>query len=72
MFRYIDDVLSLNNSKLCDFVYRIYPTVLEIKDTTNTVWSASYLDIYLEIVKNEILRQNRWFQFSHYELSIYM
>ena len=47
MFRYIDDVLSLNNSKLCDFVYRIYPTVLEIKDTTNTDRSASYLDLHL-------------------------
>jgi len=32
-FCYIDDVLSLNNSNLSNFVDRIYPTELEIKDT---------------------------------------
>jgi hypothetical protein len=31
-----DDVLSLNNSKLGDFVDRIYPIELKIKDTTDT------------------------------------
>jgi hypothetical protein len=30
---YIDDVLSLNNSKFGDFVDRIYPIELETKDT---------------------------------------
>ena len=48
-FRYIDDVLSLNNSKFGDYVGRIYPIELEIKDTTDTVKSASYLDLHLEI-----------------------
>ena len=48
-FRYIDDVLSLNNSRLGDFVDRIYPIELEIKDTTNTDRSASYLDLHLDI-----------------------
>ena len=48
-FRYIDDVLSLNNPKFSDFVDRIYPYELEIKDTTDTTKSASYLDLYLEI-----------------------
>jgi hypothetical protein len=33
-FRYIDNVLSLNNSRFGDFVERIYPIELEIKDTT--------------------------------------
>jgi hypothetical protein len=33
MFHYIDDVLSLNNSRFGDFVDRIYPIELEIKDT---------------------------------------
>ena len=31
-FRYIDDVLSLNNSRFGDFVDHIYPIELEIKD----------------------------------------
>ena len=48
-FRYIDDVLSLNNSRFGDFVDRIYPIKLEIKDTTDTDRSASYLDLHLDI-----------------------
>ena len=48
-FRYIDDVLSLNNSKFDDYKKRIYPIKLEIKDTTDTVKSAPYLDLHLEI-----------------------
>ena len=34
-FHYIDDGLSLNNSGFGDFVDRIYPIELEIKDTTH-------------------------------------
>jgi hypothetical protein len=49
MFRYIDDVLSLNNSRLGDFVHRVYPIELEMKDTTHTDRSASYLDMQLAI-----------------------
>ena len=48
-FRYIDDVFSLNNSRFVDFVDRIYPIELEIKDTTDTDRSASYLDLHLDI-----------------------
>ena len=47
-FRYIADVLSLNNSRFGDFVDRIYTIELEIKDTTYTDRSASYLDLRLE------------------------
>jgi hypothetical protein len=48
-FRYIDDVPSLNNSRFGDFVDHIYPIELEIKDTTDTDTSASYLDLHLEM-----------------------
>ena len=48
-FRYTDDVLSLNNSRFGEFVYRIYPIEIEIKDTTDTDRSASYLDLHLKI-----------------------
>jgi hypothetical protein len=47
---YIDDVLSLNNSRFGNFVDRIYPIELEIKDTTDT---ASIIVIL--IGRNEIL-----------------
>jgi hypothetical protein len=36
IFRYIDDVLSLNNSRFGDCVDRIYPIELEIKNTPDT------------------------------------
>jgi hypothetical protein len=49
MFRYIHDVLSLNNSKIGDFDDRIYPIELEINDTTDTDRSASYLELHIEI-----------------------
>ena len=41
MFRYIDDVLSLNNSRFGVFVDHTYPIEVEIKDTTDTDRSAS-------------------------------
>ena len=40
---------SLSNSKLGDFIVRIYPVELEIKKTTDKDGSASYLDLHLEI-----------------------
>ena len=49
-----DDVLSLNNSKLSDFVDRIYPIELKIKDTT--AQSTSYLDLHLEIDSQDRFR----------------
>ena len=57
--------LSLNNYRFGDFVDRIYCTELEIPwpTTGNRRWGA---------VKNEILRQKRWFQFPHCEPSIYL
>jgi len=56
MFRYIDDVLSLNNSRFGDFIDRICPIELEIKDTTDTDKSASYLGLQLEIDSEGRLR----------------
>ena len=55
-FRYIDDVLSLYNSRFGDFVDHIYPIELEIKDTTDTDRSASYLDLHLEIYSEGQIR----------------
>ena len=46
-YRYIDDVLSINNPKFADYLNRIYPSELEVKETTETNNSASYLDILL-------------------------
>ena len=51
-FRYIDDVISLNNSRFDEYVDSIYPIELEIKDTTVTAKSASCLDLLLNINLN--------------------
>ena len=56
-FRYIDDVLSLNNSRFGDFVDCIHPIEFEVKDTTNTDRSASYLDLHLDIDSEGRLRK---------------
>jgi hypothetical protein len=55
---YIDDVLSLNNSRFGDFVDLINPIELEIKDTIDTTRSPSYLDLHLEIDSEDRLRTN--------------
>jgi hypothetical protein len=47
-YRYIADVLSINNSKFAEFLPLIYPPELEVKETTATGLSASCLDLYLE------------------------
>ena len=56
MFRYIDGLLSLNNSRFGDFVDHIYPIELEIKDTTDTDKSAAYLKLHLDIDSEGWLR----------------
>jgi hypothetical protein len=48
-FRYIDDVLSLNNYWLGDYLHNIYPNELEVKGTTDTQSNDSYLDLHIEI-----------------------
>ena len=47
-FRYIDDVLSLNNPKFNYYIDVMYPEELEIKDTTDSPKWANYLDLRLE------------------------
>ena len=42
-------LLSLNNKGFGDHLQRIYPSELEIKETTDSNKSASFLDLFLEI-----------------------
>ena len=55
-FRYIDDAISLNNSRFGDFVDCIYLIDLETKDTIDTDRSASCLDLHIEIDSEGWLR----------------
>ena len=45
-YRYIDDVLSINNSRFAEFLPLIYPP------ETTSASSASFLDLYLEFDDN--------------------
>jgi hypothetical protein len=57
-YSYIDNVLSLNDSRFGDYLHRIYPNELEVKDTTDTQKSASHLDLPIEI-DNEARLKNK-------------
>ena len=48
-YRYIDDVLSINNPEFENYLGQMYPVELEIKGTTERNPSASYLDLLLSI-----------------------
>ena len=53
-FRYIDDVLSLNNDEFHNHLHAIYPPELEIKETTESPVSASYLDLFLTLYNGKL------------------
>jgi hypothetical protein len=46
-FRYINEVLSINNDQFHSYVDSIYLSELEIKDTKESSTLASYLDVLL-------------------------
>ena len=74
---FIDDILSLNNSKFCDFLDHIYPIELEISDNTDASWSTSYLNIHFDIyiegrLRTQLYDKRKAFNFPIWELSIYM
>ena len=51
-YRYIDDVLSINNPEFENYLGQMYPVELEIKDTTESNTSAFYLDLLLSIERD--------------------
>ena len=55
-YRYIDDVLSINNPKFGNYVVDIFPAELEIKDTTDADHRASYLDLDLSYGRDKRLQ----------------
>jgi hypothetical protein len=75
-FRYIDDVLSIDNNQFHSYVDSICPNELDIKDTTESSTSASYLDILLNIDADGKLRTQLYdkqddFQFCLCQFPIY-
>ena len=48
-YSYIDDVFSINNSEFENYLGQMCPAELESKETTESITSASYLDLLLSI-----------------------
>ena len=74
-YRYIDDVLSINNPEFENYLGQMYPVELEIKDTTESNTSASYLDLLLSIGRGGQLHTSIYdkrddFQFPHHKFSV--
>ena len=55
-YKYIDDVLYINNPEFENYLDQMYPAELQIKDTTTSTTSASYLDLLLSIGRHGQLR----------------
>jgi hypothetical protein len=69
-FRYIDDVLSIDNHNFHNYVHLIYPDKSEIKDTTESDKSASYLDSLLKIDSNGRLTTSQYDKRDDFEFAI--
>ena len=55
-YRYIDDVLSIHNPDFENYLGQMYPPELEIKDTTESNTSSSFLDLLLSMGRDGQLR----------------
>jgi len=68
--RYIDDILSINNPRSAEFLPLIYPPKLEIKETTDTASSASFLDLCLEFADSGQLSSKMYAKRDDFNLKI--
>jgi hypothetical protein len=69
-FRYIDDVQSIKNQHFHNYFNLIYSDELEIKDTTESHQSASYLDILLNIDSSDILTTTLYDKRDEFDFAI--
>ena len=74
-YRYIDDVLSINNPDFENYLCQMYPPELEIKDTTESNTSASFLDLLLLIGRDGQLHTSLFdkrddFSLPYYKFSV--
>ena len=51
--RYIDDLLTLNNTRFQEEIPNIYPVELVLKRTTESLCELSYLDICIRIIDHK-------------------
>ena len=70
-YRYIDDVLSINNPDFENYLGQMYSSELEIKDTTESNTSASYLYLLLSIESDGQLRNSLYDKRDDSNFNIY-
>ena len=75
-FRYIDDLLCVNNDNFNKHINEIYPSELILKNTTTTLSETSYLDTTLNIgegngtVRISVYDKKGRLQLQDFELSV--
>ena len=72
-YRYIDDVLSINSPEFDNYLGKMYPAELEIKDTTESTTSVSYLDLLMSIWRDGQLYTSiydKWNDFNFHTTNI--
>ena len=53
-FRYLDDILNINNVYFDNTVSQIYPSELQLKEAYSSYTTATFLDLHLSI-SNDIV-----------------
>ena len=69
-YRYIDEVLSINNQEFENYLGQMYPVELEIKDTTESNTSASYLDLLLSLGRDGQLHTSIYDKHDYFNFHI--
>ena len=69
-FRYIDDLITVQNKYIKDAVKDIYPPTLELKETTDSPDGTSYLDLYLFKDKNGLISRRLYDKRDDYNFTI--
>ena len=69
-YRYIDDVLSINNPDFENYLGQMYPAELEIKNMTESNTSTSYLDLFLSIGRDGQLRTSLYNKHDNFNFHI--
>ena len=69
-YRYIDDILSINNLEFENYLGQMYPVELEIKVTTLSNTSASYLYLLLTIGREDQLHTSIYYKRDDFNLHI--
>ena len=69
-FRYIDDLITFQNTYIHDAVKDIYPSSLELKETTDSPDGTSYLDLYLFKDNNGFISRRLYDKRDDYNFAI--